>query len=41
MQQQTKITLGKVALLIIIAAETIIFILYTQPGHSILNSLGL
>ena len=41
MQRQTKITLGEIALMIIIAAEVVIFIGYTKPGHSILNSLGL
>jgi hypothetical protein len=41
MQPQTKVTLGEIALLLIIAAEVILFIGYTKPGHSILNSLGL
>jgi hypothetical protein len=41
MQRQTKITLGEIALMIIIAAEVVIFIGYTKPGHSILSSLGL
>jgi hypothetical protein len=41
MQRQTKITLGEIALKIIIAAEVVIFIGYTKPGHSILSSLGL
>jgi membrane protein DedA with SNARE-associated domain len=41
MQPQTKVTLGEIALLLIIAAEVILFIGYTKPGHSILSSLGL
>jgi hypothetical protein len=41
MQPQTKITLGEIVLMIVIAAEVAIFIGYTKPGHSILNSLGL
>jgi len=41
MQRQTKITLGEIALMIIIAAEVVIFIGYTKPGHSILSRLGL
>src|SRR3984885_5477318 len=41
MQPQTKITIGEIALLLIIAAEVVIFIGYTKPGHSMLNSLGL
>jgi hypothetical protein len=41
MQRQTKITIGEIVLTIIIAAEVVIFIGYTKPGHSILNSLGL
>jgi hypothetical protein len=41
MQPQTKITIGEIALLLIIAAEVVIFIGYTKPGHSILSSLGL
>jgi hypothetical protein len=41
MQRQTKTTLGEIALMIIIAAEVVIFIGYTKPGHSILSSLGL
>jgi hypothetical protein len=41
MQRQTKITLGEIALMIIIAAEVVIFIGYTKPGHSILSGLGL
>jgi hypothetical protein len=41
MQRQTKITVGEILLTLIIAAEVVIFIGYTKPGHSILNSLGL
>jgi hypothetical protein len=41
MQPQTKITIGEIALLMVIAAEVVIFIGYTKPGHSILSSLGL
>jgi hypothetical protein len=41
MQRQTKITLGEIALMIVIAAEVVIFIGYTKPGHSILSNLGL
>ena len=41
MQPQTKVTLGEIALLLIIAAEVVIFIGYTKPGHSILDRLGL
>jgi hypothetical protein len=41
MQPQTKITIGEIALLLIIAAEVVIFIGFTKPGHSILDSLGL
>src|SRR5271167_1921304 len=41
MQRQTKITIGEIVLTLIIAAEVIIFIGYTKPGRSILNSLGL
>jgi hypothetical protein len=41
MQQQTKITVGEILLILIIAAEVIIFIGYTKPGHSILDRLGL
>jgi hypothetical protein len=41
MQRQTKITIGEIVLTLIIAAEVVIFIGYTKPGHSILNSLGL
>jgi hypothetical protein len=41
MQPQTKITIGEIALLLIIAAEVVIFIGYTKPGHSILDRLGL
>jgi hypothetical protein len=41
MQRQTKITIGEIVLTLIIAAELVIFIRYTKPGHSILNSLGL
>jgi hypothetical protein len=40
MQRQTKITIGEVVLLLVIAAEVVIFIGYTDPGHSILNSLA-
>jgi hypothetical protein len=36
-----KITIGEIVLTLIIAAEAIIFIGYTKPGRSILNSLGL
>jgi hypothetical protein len=39
MQRQTKITIGEIVLMLIIAAEVVIFIGYTKP--SILNSLGL
>jgi hypothetical protein len=41
MRPQTKITIGEIALLLIIAAEVVIFIGCTKPGHSILSSLGL
>jgi hypothetical protein len=41
MQRQTKITIGEIVLLLIIAAEVVIFIGYTKPGHSILDRLGL
>jgi hypothetical protein len=41
MQQQTKITIGEILLTLIIAAEVVIFIGYTKPGHSILDRLGL
>jgi hypothetical protein len=41
MQQQTKITIGEILLTLIIAAEVVIFIGYTKPGHLILDRLGL
>jgi hypothetical protein len=41
MQRQTKITIGEIVLTLVIAAEVVIFIGYTKPGQSILNSLGL
>jgi hypothetical protein len=40
MQRQTKITIGEVVLTLVIAAEVVIFIGYTNPGHSILKSLA-
>jgi membrane protein DedA with SNARE-associated domain len=40
-QQQRLITLGEIVLVLNIVAEAVIFIGYTAPGHSILNSLGL
>jgi hypothetical protein len=41
MQPQTKITIGEIALLLIIAAEVVIFFGYTGPGRRLLSSVGL
>jgi hypothetical protein len=41
MQPQTKITIGEIALLLIIAAEVVIFFGYTDPGRRLLSSVGL
>jgi hypothetical protein len=41
MQLQTKITVGEIALLLIIAAEVVVFFSYTDPGRRLLSSFGL
>jgi len=41
MQPQTKITIGEIALLLIIAAEVVIFFGYTDPGLRLLSSVWL
>jgi hypothetical protein len=40
MQRRTKITIGEIVLSLVIAAEVVIFVSYTNPGYSILNSLA-
>jgi hypothetical protein len=41
MERRTKITIGEIVLILIIAAEVVIFLGYTKPGNFVLNGLGL
>lgn len=41
MERRTKITVGEIVLILIIAAEVVIFLGYTKPGNFVLNGLGL
>ena len=41
MQPQQKIALGEIVLIVIIAAEVVIFFGFTDPGHRLLSIIGL